>query len=144
MLYPFCLACLAAAVAAPAAAEEWRVVTIDDEDPDMGRSIAFVDLSSLVRAGDNVRFRMDVRMERPAGAGVRGTIAAGCTSRDYQPLQGVFYNGDRPISPPTDEPAANAEPGTNMYLVIEGVCAGRYLTGPVDPVAYSRSAFARK
>ena len=130
--------------ASPVAAADWRLVVADD-DPDLGRVLAFVDAATLVRTGDAADFRVDMRIERaPATAdGTRARVAASCAERWFEISEASYYVGERWLKPAPDEARQTAAPGTNMYVFLENLCAGRFLSGTVDPVAYASRVFGK-
>jgi len=125
-----------------ALASDWRVAVIDNESQ-MGVSISFIDLETIERSGDEVRFEMDVRFGRPPGRwdGFRARIRAGCQTRRWETEGVALYRGDERMGEAVPVPEQDAAPDSNAYQVIEAVCAGHYHTGTVDPTLHARSVF---
>jgi hypothetical protein len=144
----------ALALAAPAAAEpatappppsgDWRLV-VTDEEPDVGRILGFADAGTLVRSGTAVRFWLEYRLEKAAeGAdGYRGYVSADCSSHAYGSVGLARLDGARVIEEGGSESGLTARPGTNLRVALDHVCAGTFLSGRVDPVAFARQRFGR-
>lgn len=143
----------AAALAVPALAQapdppppsgDWRLV-VTDEEPDVGRVLGFADAGSLARAGDQIRFWLEFRLETAAeGAdGYRGFVTADCASYGYGSVGLTALAGDRVVESGGGESGLTAQPGTSMRAAIDNVCAGRFLSGRADPVAFARARFGR-
>ncbi|HYE28266.1 MAG TPA: hypothetical protein VEA61_08540 [Allosphingosinicella sp.] len=138
-----------AAAAAPAPAPpppgaDWRVVLTDSE-PEVGRIIGFADAGTMARAGDQVRFWLEYRLERAAeGAdGYRGHVSADCGTFTYGSTGLARLAGARVVESGGEESGLTAAPGTTMRAAIEAVCAARWQGPRVDPVAHARAEFAR-
>ena len=144
---------LAAALAAPAAAQApappapaggWRLVVTDDE-PVVGRGYGFADAGTLSRSGSEVAFWLEYRLAKAAeGAdGYRGFVTADCLSYEYGSVGLTSLAGDRVVQTGGSESGLTARPGTNLRVALDNVCAGRFLSGPADPVAYAKARFGR-
>src|SRR5215510_11609643 len=91
---------------AAAAAPDWRVVTLNTDDT-FGRSIAFVDMSTFERKGDDIQMTMDLRLERPFSDGVDATrtrMHIDCAGKRLEIfggdlLQGEVKRGPHPVEP---------------------------------------------
>jgi len=132
------------AAPAPLAAADWRVVSVD-EDSGMGAAIAFVDIDSVTRAGDgNVAFTMEVRFSRPPEPnwdGLRATMRADCAGHRWESTGSMLLAGNEIVTRSGPTPMEQATRDTNAWTVIDGVCAGRYQSDSVEPVAHARGAF---
>jgi hypothetical protein len=141
LLFPLLIA------AAPAGAEQWRVAAYDAEGPG-GMSVGFVDTAGLVRAGDEIDFPFQVRFSDSTGPGdgLRARLRVDCRARRYQILEVLSYRGEMRLTetPAPPAPEAGIEPGTNIAVIIEAACSGRYLTEPVDPIPHAREVFERQ
>lgn len=133
------------AFSAPAGAADWRLVSTGDE-PDLGRTMAFVDASSIERSGERLRMWFELRIERPPGTadGSRGRVTADCRERWFEVTEASYFLGNQWLKPAPTESRQPAEPGTNMGAVLDNVCASRFLSGPVDPVSHSRRSWGRE
>jgi hypothetical protein len=130
---------------AQAAAADWRVVLTSEEER-LGRSVGFVDVATVERSGGDRRFWMDLRIERAPGRadGIRARVHADCGSRSYETSDGAYYLGDQRLHAAEPEPMRRAEAGQNMYVLLDNLCNDRYLSGSVDPSAYSAALFGRR
>jgi hypothetical protein len=132
--------------AAPAAsAAEWRLVSIENE----GRAdaaVAFADVASLARDGDAVQFELDIRFNDPGGLqnGARLSVRADCVTHRWEAPRAVSYLGAARVAQARSQPRAVASPGSNIFNAIDAVCAGRYLSSSVDPVAYARTRLGQR
>ena len=131
--------------ASPAVAADWRLALVGEES-DLGRTLAFVDVESLERVGSNLKFRVDMRIERPpvTADGTRGHISADCAERWFEVGEASYYRGSEWLKPAPSEARQPAGPGTNMGALLDNVCAGRFLSETVDPVAYAHSYLGKK
>ena len=141
----FLVPALLLVVAARLEAAEWRLV-LTDEQEDLGRILAFADVSDIRREGETLHFWLDMRIERPpvTADGSRARIEADCGRLSYRASHASYYVGDRWLKPGPDEPFQVTAPGTNMNVLLGNMCAGRFLSGTVDPVAYTRRFLARE
>jgi hypothetical protein len=144
-------ACLAvAAPAAPAAAVppapsgDWRLV-LEDREPDVGRVLGFADAGTAARAGSEVRFWLEYRLEKAAeGAdGYRGFVTGDCAAFTYGSVGLTRLAGARVVETGGEESGLTAAPGSNIRLAIDAVCARAWKSAKVDPVAYAGEHFAR-
>lgn len=136
---------LLALFSAPLSAADWRLV-FEGRDTELGRSMAFVDASNIQRTGDRVQMWIELRIERPPvrADGARTRIIGDCRERWTEVSEGFYLKGVEQLGPHPGEPRQVAEPGMNMYFVLENVCAGRFLSGVVDPVRYSTQAWRQR
>jgi hypothetical protein len=120
----------------------WRAISIDDEGPS-GRAVAFIEPGTMLRQGDDIRFRLDVRLEHASsGADSIVTIVhADCAARRYEMLSVASYRARRLMGSFGAMPMTQAEPGTNIGGVLERACTGQYLSEPVDREQYVRAYF---
>lgn len=141
----FLASALLTLITAPAAAADWRVVLTDEEE-DFGRSVAFVDARTVERTGDDIRFRVDIRIERPpiTADGLRGRVRADCRTYSFETSDMSYYVAERLLRAAPAEPAHQAAAGEHMFVLLENLCGGRFLSGSVDPVAYARAFFGRE
>ena len=128
------------ACSAAAAAEDWRLVSADDD------SVQFVDADSIVRADGRVRFTREIRWHDVHTADgfrfdrVVQLAEVSCGERLLFPLGTVALLGEDSVH--SDGPYDDAEemlPGTNLGGTHDGVCSGRFESGTVA----DRAAFAR-
>ena len=137
---------LGAATAAGAA--DWRVVAVDDAgEPGqtVGASVAFVDLETIARQGDTVRFTMEVRFRPQTGSAniIRSRMRAECTPRRWPSESSAIYANDRLLDESGPTPMDSARPGTNAVGVIDGVCNRRFQSGSVDPASHAEGILAQ-
>lgn len=120
----------------------WRAVSIDNEGPS-GRAVAFIEPSSIVREGDAIRFRLDVRLESAeSGAdSIVTMVQADCAARRYEMRDIASYRARRLLDSGGSLPVAEARPDSNMAGVLDRACGGTYLSGPVDREQYVRDYF---
>jgi hypothetical protein len=130
---------LLVAFSTAANAAEWRLAATS-EDSDLGRSMAFVDANSIERTADRLSMWLELRIERPPSTadGSRAKVTADCRERWFEVSEASYLLGDRWLKPAPIEPRQSAGPGSNMGNVLDNVCAGHFLSGPVDPVRHSR------
>jgi len=128
----------------PASAADWRLV-LSGQESDLGRTMTFVDASSVQRTGDTLLMLVDMRIEKPpvTADASRARLTVHCSERWFAISEASYYVGNRWLKPAPTEARQVAEPGTNMHMLLENICAGRFLSGTVDPVEYSRRAWAR-
>jgi hypothetical protein len=132
-------------IAAPAAAESWRVTGISGEAPD--RAVYLVDVDSIRRNGDKVNFdSMTVWEVADADMDSSRTQREGdCWTRMTFIVRNSFFLDGRLTSEekePTEPVEAKSE--TMMGDVLDAVC-GRldYVTDPVaNPESFVRGWFA--
>lgn len=132
----------------PAPAPDWRVIARDEageSGPRIAGSIAFLDLRSVVRRGDQVEFTMEVRFRNRVDAsgpnGMRAAMRAECSTFRWGSFSTIMFRGteERSRSGPTE--MAVAEVNTKGRQVINAVCNGVFEPAPVaDPIAYAREA----
>lgn len=136
---------LLALFSTPVSAADWRLV-FEGGETELGRSMAFVDASSIQRADNRVEMWIELRIERPPvrADGARTRIIGHCRERWFEVLEGFYLKGVDQVGPHPVERRQSAEPGTNMYFVLENVCAGRFLSGVVDPVQYVAQAWRQR
>ena len=120
----------------------WRAISIDEEGPS-GRAVAFIEPASVARAGDDIRFRLDVRLENASSGAdsIVTTVHADCAARRYEMLEVASYRERRLMGSFGAIPMAQAEPGTNIHGVLERACSGEFLSEPVDREQYARAYF---
>ncbi|MGQ0588860.1 MAG: hypothetical protein ACT4N8_04915 [Sphingosinicella sp.] len=131
-----------------AQAADWRVVAIDDAgEPGqtVGASVAFVDLETIARQGDTVRFAMEVRFRPQRGSAniMRSRMRAECTPRRWASEGSAIYADDRLLDESGPSPMADARPGTNAVNVIDGVCNRQFQSGSVDPASHAEGILAQ-
>lgn len=139
------LAASAPAFGAPRApSTDWRV-TVTDEEPEVGRIIGFADAGTLTRAGRDVRFWLEYRLEKAAeGAdGYRGYVTADCLTFTYGSVGLARLAGPHVIEEGGEESGLTAAAGTSMRVVLETICGGQLPAARVDPVAYAKAEFGR-
>lgn len=146
MRNPILFAVAAAAAAAPAAAyaQDWRVVSIDEDTPH-GRSVAYADAASVRRSGDEVRFVMQVRFSRPPEGvdSLRGRMRIQCSGRRWGSEGSALYLGEESRREFPANALEAVRPQTNAAIILDNLCNGRFETGTVDPAAHSRTVFER-
>ena len=130
-----------------AQAADWRVVAVDDAgEPGqtVGASVAFVDVETIERRGDEVRFAMEVRFRPQQGRAniIRSVMRAECTPRRWASEGAAIYADGELIDRSGPDEMAEARPGTNGVLVIDGVCNRQFQTGSVDPAAHAARLLA--
>jgi len=131
-----------------AQAADWRVVAIDDAgEPGqtVGASVAFVDVETIARQGDTVRFAMEVRFRPQQGRAniIRSVMRAECTPRRWASEGSAIYADERLLDESGPTPMDNARPGTNAVGVIDGVCNRRFQSGSVDPASHAQGILAQ-
>jgi hypothetical protein len=140
------LAASAPAVSAPPAPSgDWRVV-VNVRDDDVGGIIGFADAGTLQLSGSTVSFWLEYRLERDLDGldGARGYFTGDCGTYAYASTDVSLYAGSmRLVEQVGVDHQLTAEPGTNVRAAMESVCAGRFLTGRVDPIAHAKSVFVR-
>jgi hypothetical protein len=139
-------AALPAPLAAQPPAPDWRVIARDEageSGPRIGGSIAFVDLHSLVRRGDQVEFTMEVRFRNRQDAngpnGMLSAMRAECSTFRWGSFSTIMFRGtaEHSRSGPTEMSFADVD--TKGRQVINAVCNGVFEPDPVaDPIAYAR------
>lgn len=127
---------LVSVAATPATAGQWRVAAMSGERPD--RIVFLVDVESLRREGDSVRFWTQTIVERATNEQDwdrsvtfrRGNCADGSTAI----LQNSFYNSSRELETDrTERPVVYHQPDSVMYGVMQAVCGREaYVTDPVE------------
>lgn len=137
-----CLLSLAAA--SPAAAQSWRVTGVGGEAPD--RSVYLVDVDSIWRNGDNVRFKSMTIWEVADGDTDRSVTdrAGNCKTRIAYIEKNRFYLEGELQSEDGETEPAEAKAETMIGDVLDAVC-GRYdyITDPsADPEASIREWLA--
>jgi hypothetical protein len=134
----------AAALAVPAAAmaETWRLVAVD-EKTSRGVAAAYADLDSISRSGDELRFRMQVRFGSapPHFDGVRSSMRIQCEARRWGSEDNHLYLGEQRGADIGPTATSDVRPGTNGAIIVDNLCSGRFLSGPVDPAVHSRTLF---
>ena len=140
-------ASLAFFAASAAGAADWRVVAVDDAgEPGhtVGASVAFVDVETIERRGDEVRFAMEVRFRPQQGRAniIRSVMRAQCTPRRWASEGASIYADGELIDRSGPDEMTEARPGTNGVLVIDGVCNGRFESGSVDPARHAAQVLA--
>lgn len=98
-----------------------------------------------MRDRERVRFWMEYRTERRMNEadGFRAYIEADCASPTYAASEMADLFGDRVVANGGSESGLTAEPGSNMAIALANVCAGRFLSGRVEPIAHAREQFGR-
>ena len=135
----------AAAVPAAASAETWRAITIDDKT-NRGIAVAYADADSIERDGDEIRFTMQVRFGSPPPHfdSLRSHMRIECAARRWGSEDNHLYLGDRRGDDIGPTEMAAVRPETNGSIIVDSLCAGRFLTGPVDPAVHSREVFGAR
>jgi hypothetical protein len=146
MRHPIRFAVLAAAwLPAAAGAETWRAIAIDDTTAH-GAAVAYADTDSLSRTGDEVDFDYQVRFSSPPLDFDRlaGRMRIQCGARLWGSEHSAHYLGERRGS---EFPAVELQPvrpNTNGSVIVDNICSGRFVSGPVDPAAHARAVFGAK
>jgi hypothetical protein len=130
------------AAAAPAAAEQWRAISIDDTSPH-GMSAAYADADTIARSGDEIAFDYQVRFASPPEGFDRlaGRLRIDCAGRRWASEGSASYLGETrgvAFGSPTLEPV---RPDTEGAAILDNMCGGRFLSGAVDPAVHSREMF---
>jgi hypothetical protein len=128
------LAATALIAASPAAAQTWRIASTGGTAP--GRSVYFVDLSSIQRTGSTVIFTTStifegITADRDWDRSV--TKRKGdCTAKSSQILQNTFFDGGTEIDS-SDEPGNMIVHGENSIMrgVLDAVCGDGTYDGAV-------------
>jgi hypothetical protein len=143
----FCAGAVIAFFASPALAQDWRLVTVDDDvGPDRGRSAAgYVDYEGLRRDGPRVTFEMWLVTEQPARSGMdnaRGRIEANCPPGHYTYLERVFLRGTEAMGRTGASEIEEAIPNTNAFAIIRAACEGPPSSSArvADPLGEGRAA----
>jgi hypothetical protein len=137
-------------LAAQTAPSDWRVAAVDAEGEagrTVGRSVGFVDLGSIARVGDRVAFTIEIHFlnqRDPGGANrMRSHMLAECAAHRWASSDTILYRDAAELSRLGATPSEAVPPGTNGYAVIEAVCTGHFLSGPIaDRAAHARSLLA--
>ncbi|HYG29544.1 MAG TPA: hypothetical protein VD887_04945 [Allosphingosinicella sp.] len=132
----------ALAGAAPAAAEEWRAVAIDDTTRH-GMAVAYADADSIARSGDEIAFDYQVRFSNPPERFDRlaGRMRIQCGARLWGSQGSAHYLGETRGAEFPPMALQPVRPDTNGAIILDNLCGGRFLSGPVDPGAHSRAVF---
>lgn len=130
-----------------AGAADWRVVAVDDAgEPGqtVGASVAFIDVETIERRGDEVRFAMEVRFRPQQGRAniIRARMRALCTPRRWASEGTSIYAGDELLNQSGPGEMDEARAGTNAVLVIDGVCNREFQSGSVDPASHAQGILA--
>lgn len=129
----------ALALAAPEAAPpEWRLAGYD------AATATFIDMKSLARSGDDVRFwSKGVARRRQPTEDIRNLMRVNCRKFTYQILGSHFLLGDMPVLGGPGR-VARARPGKVAYDMVRVACG---LKPPgeaaADPPAYMKSFWGR-
>lgn len=136
------LAAVAIAAAAPARAQQWRAIAIDDKTPH-GMAVAYADAQTVARTGDEIGFDYQVRFSSPPDGFDRlaGRMRIQCSARLWGSQGSAHYlDGRRSAEFPPME-LQPVRPDTNGSVILENMCGGRFLSDPVDPAVHSRGVF---
>jgi opacity protein-like surface antigen len=144
--FTIALAACAVSAAAPAAAADWRVVNIDGESERGGVSVAFIDLDSLSRSGDDVRFNMQVRFSTSPAQwdSLRAQVHVECSTRRWESTSSGLYLGENMVQESGRVPMSDTLPETNGFRVVAGVCGNAYMSGTVVPSDHAPTVFAER
>ncbi len=140
------LAALSAPLAAQPRAPDWRVAATDaagEQGEDVGASVAYIDLNSVLWQGENVDFTMEVRFrnQRNAGGanGLRAQMRADCSGMRWGSVSTTSYRGTTALGSSGATALTEAREGTNGREIVSAVCTGRYLSDSIaDPIAHAR------
>lgn len=131
--------------APPAAAEDWRLTHRSPDEPPFGTALAFVDVDSVRRTGDSIHFFYRIAFREDGEIrGARVDAEANCASWRYRMLRQGEYRGDMLLREwDLDDDWLTADDGSNVQIVIEAACLGRYLTGKIAVAAYAEAELGR-
>ncbi|MEA3015446.1 MAG: hypothetical protein QOI38_168 [Sphingomonadales bacterium] len=135
-------AALALAAAAPAAAEQWRAIAIDDSTA-LGMAVAYADAATIARTGDEIAFDYQVRFSRPPATFDRlvGRMRLDCAGRRWGSDHSAHYLGATRGAEFGPRALTPVRPDTNGSVILENMCGGRFLSGPIDPAEHSWQVF---
>lgn len=146
MIRKMLLAGLALVAASPAAAQDWRLVTMSGDSPQ--RMAWLLDAGSIRRDGNTLTVRTQTVFEntntdRDFDRSVH-LREADCTTISSTIVAISYYAGGKHLS--SDEMRGNTvthRPGTVMHAVVSAACGQRgYIGGPYsDPEAQMRARF---
>ena len=150
MGHPIRIAALAAAAAlsavpAAAAAETWRAISID-ESTAHGAAVAYADTDSISRSGDEIRFDYQIHFASPPldFDRLRGRMRLQCGARLWGTENSARYQGERRGEEFSGGELRPVQPDTNGSVILDNLCSGRFVSGPVDPAAHAREIFGAK
>lgn len=133
-------AAFALSLSAPSFAQsrDWRVATIDE------RAVSFVDVRSLERTGNHVKFRFEVHFrDKRDVARLAAHVLADCKAISVTDIQATGYRIDGWSADVSDALKKSAKPGSNLAGLIEGTCTGNWLVGAqVDPPNFASRFFS--
>lgn len=134
--------------AAPAQAEDWRLVSwVGNPRPS---TIWLVDADTMKFAGNHVRFWLDTRSRTADEDGsnrVLQLIEADCESMSYEGLQTQTYSAGTPLENIGVMKRSFAAPGTAVGGILERICGGNYsqpISEKNDPEALTRRLFGEQ
>lgn len=137
------LAAVVAVAAAPAVAQQWRAIAIDDKTGH-GMAVAYADAETVTRTGDEIGFDYQVRFSSPPENFDRlaGRMRIQCTARQWGSQGSAHYRDGRRSAQFPPMALQPVRPDTNGSVILENMCSGRFLSGPVDPAVHSRGVFS--
>lgn len=130
------------AAAAPAAAEQWRAIAIDDATA-LGMAVAYADADTIARSGGEIAFDYQVRFSRPPETFDRlaGRMRLDCAGRRWGSEHSAHYLGATRGAAYGPRALTPVRPDTNGSVILENMCGGRFLSGPIDPAVHAREVF---
>jgi hypothetical protein len=134
----FVAACLVCLPLNPAKAADWRLSAI--RQTHYGRSLAFLDVSSIQGGGSQVSFVASTYFSRRTGRmnRVSTRVTANCAAMTYRFEELVSFYNQRMLHRWVRLPTATAMPGTNVFDEISSACGIRTLGNHVDnPEAFA-------
>jgi hypothetical protein len=147
MLIPIRVAALAAllAAAAPAAAEQWRAIAIDDSTAH-GMAVAYADADTIARSGDEIAFDYQVRFSSPPENFDRlaGRMRLDCAGRRWGSAGSAHYLGNTRGAVFDARALEPVRPDTNGSVILDNMCGGRFLSGPIEPAVHAREVFGAR
>jgi hypothetical protein len=135
----------ALAAAAPAAAEQWRAIAIDAGSAHAGTA-AYADADTIARSGDAIGFDFQIRLADPPEGfdRIAGRMLIDCAARLLGSENSAHYLGETRAAEFGPRPLQPVRPGTNGAVILENICSGRFLSGPIDPAVHSREVFGAR
>ena len=112
---------LTGAAAAPAAAADWKLVSVQPA------AAVFVDKSSIQRSGDIVTFSLWAIYRKRGKTGtdnVKALRRANCGDRSFNDLERTFLYRGRVIDTSRDRPTEHGDPGSLSDHLVTYVCDG--------------------
>ena len=137
--FKIAFATIAFGLSSPSLAQEtdWRVTTLDEI------GVSFVDLISLVKAGDQITFWYQLHLrDKKNLSRMIANVSANCTTKSFHDIKATGYRADGTSADITNRSTRSVSPGSNMAGLVERACTGSWLSkAAVNPPVFADDFF---